>query len=70
MEKDTEEKFRSRYTLIDKTDPSAISAAQAAGVPIGKIITTCTTMLPDHNAYAYFSVLNHICNVHYCTFLT
>jgi len=34
MSKDIEERLRARYTLIDKTDPAAIAAAQQAGVPI------------------------------------
>jgi len=32
--KEIEERLRARYTLIDKTDPVAIAAAQQAGVPI------------------------------------
>lgn len=35
LDRDTEEKFRERYTLVDKTDPAAIAAAQAAGIPVG-----------------------------------
>ena len=35
LEKDVEERFRAKYTLVDKTDPAAIAAAQAAGIPIG-----------------------------------
>lgn len=34
MSKEIEERLRARYTLIDKTDPAAIAAAQQAGVPI------------------------------------
>jgi len=34
MSKDIEDRLRARYTLIDKTDPVAIAAAQQAGVPI------------------------------------
>ena len=30
-DKEVEEKFRQRYTLIDKTDAAAIAAAQQAG---------------------------------------
>lgn len=35
MYKDIEAKLRARYTLVDKTDPAAIAAAQQAGLPIG-----------------------------------
>ncbi|KAH3708306.1 kinesin-like protein KIF9 isoform X2 [Dreissena polymorpha] len=34
MEKDIEERLRQKYALIDRTDPSAIQAAQQAGIPI------------------------------------
>lgn len=34
MYKDIEAKLRARYTLVDKTDPAAIAAAQQAGLPI------------------------------------
>jgi len=34
LSKEIEERLRARYTLIDKTDPAAIAAAQQAGVPI------------------------------------
>lgn len=34
MEKDIEDRLRQKYALIDRTDPSAIQAAQQAGVPI------------------------------------
>lgn len=34
MEKEIEEKLRSKFALIDRTDPAAIQAAQQAGVPI------------------------------------
>jgi len=34
MAKDIEERLRSKYTLIDKSDPAAIAAAQQAGIPI------------------------------------
>jgi len=34
MSKEIEDSLRARYTLIDKTDPVAIAAAQQAGVPI------------------------------------
>ncbi|XP_060585541.1 kinesin-like protein KIF9 isoform X2 [Ruditapes philippinarum] len=34
MDKDIEERLRQKYALIDRTDPSAIQAAQQAGVPI------------------------------------
>ena len=35
QEKEIEEKLRAKYTLIDKTDSSAIAAAQQAGIAIG-----------------------------------
>ena len=35
IERETEDKFKARYTLLDKTDPAAIAAAQEAGVPVG-----------------------------------
>jgi len=34
QEKEIEEKFRTKYMLVDKTDPSSIAAAQQAGVAI------------------------------------
>ncbi|CAD5115830.1 DgyrCDS4768 [Dimorphilus gyrociliatus] len=34
IEKNVEDKFRSRYTLLDKQDAAAIAQAQQAGVPI------------------------------------
>lgn len=34
-EKMVEDNFRARYTCVDKSDPAAIAAAQAAGLPIG-----------------------------------
>lgn len=34
LARDIEERLRARYTLIDKTDPAAIAAAQQAGIPI------------------------------------
>lgn len=34
MHKDIEAKLRARYTLVDKTDPAAIAAAQQAGLPV------------------------------------
>ncbi|XP_013400973.1 kinesin-like protein KIF9 [Lingula anatina] len=34
MEKEIEEKLRVKYTLVDKTDPASIAAAQKAGVAI------------------------------------
>ncbi|CAH1788426.1 unnamed protein product [Owenia fusiformis] len=34
MEKDIEKKLKEKYTLIDKTDPASIAAAQKAGVQI------------------------------------
>ena len=34
MSKEIEDRLRARYTLIDKTDPAAILAAQQAGLPI------------------------------------
>lgn len=34
MEKDIEEKLRQKYALIDRSDASAIQAAQQAGIPI------------------------------------
>lgn len=34
MSKEIEESLRARYTVIDKTDPVAIAAAQQAGIPI------------------------------------
>lgn len=34
MEKEVEERLRNKFALIDRTDPSAIQAAQQAGVPI------------------------------------
>lgn len=34
MAKDIETKLRARYTMIDKTSPEAIAAAQQAGLPI------------------------------------
>lgn len=35
MSKEIEDRLRARYTLVDKTDPAAILAAQQAGLPIG-----------------------------------
>ena len=35
QEKEIEDKLRSKYTLIDKTDSTAIAAAQQAGIAIG-----------------------------------
>lgn len=32
MEQDVEHKLRTKYTLIDRTDPAAVAAAQKAGV--------------------------------------
>ena len=34
LSKDIEDRLRARYTLIDKTDPAAIAAAQQAGMPV------------------------------------
>lgn len=34
IEKNVEEKFRSRFTLLDKQDAAAIAQAQQAGVPV------------------------------------
>lgn len=34
MAKEIEDKMEARYTMIDKTDPVAIAAAQQAGIPI------------------------------------
>jgi kinesin family protein 6/9 len=34
MAKEIEDRLRERYTLIDKADPTAIAAAQQAGIPI------------------------------------
>ena len=34
MAKEIEDRLRAKYTLIDKTDPVAIAAAQQAGIPI------------------------------------
>lgn len=31
MEKDVEERLRQKFTLIDRTDPAAIAAAQQVG---------------------------------------
>ena len=35
LERDIEERFKARYTLLDKTDQAAIAAAQEAGIPVG-----------------------------------
>ena len=35
MEREIEDKLRSRYTLLDKSDPVAIATAQEAGIPVG-----------------------------------
>ncbi len=34
MEHDVEERLRSKYMLVDKSDPASITAAQQAGIPI------------------------------------
>ena len=34
MKGDLEQELREKYTLVDKTDPAAIAAAQQAGIPI------------------------------------
>ncbi|XP_052080028.1 kinesin-like protein KIF9 isoform X1 [Mytilus californianus] len=34
MEKDVEERLRQKFTLIDRTDPAAIAAAQQSGLPV------------------------------------
>ncbi len=35
MEREIEDKLRSKYTMIDKSDTAAIQAAQQAGIAIG-----------------------------------
>ena len=34
MEKEVEDKLRAKYTLVDRSDPASIAAAQKAGVNI------------------------------------
>lgn len=37
MSKEIEDRLRARYTLVDKTDPAAIAAAQQAGLPVNNL---------------------------------
>ena len=43
MEKDLEEKLRAKYTLVDKTDPAAIAAAQQVGVSLEPCGNSCVS---------------------------